>query len=253
MTQRNGFTLLEILIASAIFMTVMVVAIGVFGTTLSSSSTSSQLRTTAQTARYVFESIAREIRSAHGLIVSAPDGNQTVIVKPFDYRTGTSSDELEVNQVKKSLNTATGETVYGITRKIYKINHTTPPTLAIIIKETTSSSLTLNQLALLSDASFTVKNQSPSGAFISEGTNMIPDELSLLDFRVERWVGYATDPDDQKTQPYMQLKLTVGSRASGFANQADKKAQTTLMTTVVPRDFSSPFEVVQSRATGGGQ
>lgn len=248
--RRHGFTLLEILIATAIFMTVMVVAIGVFGTTMSSSSTSNQLRTTSQTARYIFEAMARDIRSAHGLVISNPSGVQTVVIKPFEYLSSTGASTLIINQVSKSLDDTTGETKYQITRKTYKATSGAQPTLSVLVEET--GSLTLTQVQ--GTPTFTVKNQTAAGQLVAAGTSMIPDDLVLKDFRVIRQVGYQSQIDtQQKTQPYIQLQLTIASKSAGFAGQSDKQAQTTLATTIVPRDFASPFEVAQSQITGGTQ
>lgn len=254
---RRGFTLLEILLAAAIFMTVMVVAVGVFGTTMSSSSTSNQLRTTSQTARYVFESMTREIRASHGLIVAEADGKQTVVVTPFEYSVVQNVGTLKVYQVEKFLDTSNtnGETKYNITRKIYTLTSGTNPSLTVLVEK--AENLTLNQVK--GSPTYIAQNAN-AGGLVGTGTNMIPDDLQLVDIVLPntgsqqlRFVGYENNPDQQKTQPYIQLQLTIGSKFSGFAGQADKRAQTTLRTTIVPRDFASPFEVVQSRLAGGGQ
>jgi prepilin-type N-terminal cleavage/methylation domain-containing protein len=115
---RRGFTLIEILVATAIFMTVMVVAVGIFGTTMGSSSTSSQLRQTAQTARYVFESMAREIRSAHGLVINQANGGQTMVIKPFDY--DAAGKTIRVNHVNKVRVDDNGKSRYSVVQKLYK-------------------------------------------------------------------------------------------------------------------------------------
>lgn len=236
---RRGFTLIEILVATAIFMTVMVVAVGIFGTTMGSSSTSSQLRNTAQTSRYVFESMAREIRSAHGLVEHKVDPasgavTQEMVIKPFDY--DETAKTVRVNHVKKVRVDDNGQNRYMVTQKLYK--WTTG--LMLEIYESEETDMLISEVR---SATYKIKNPG--------GTSLIPDDQVLDKIGVIAWQPYVANPDDQEVQPFIRLTLTIANKAGNFARQVNQKAQTTLQTTIVPRDFISQYEVAQTGVGGG--
>lgn len=237
--RQAGFTLLEILIATGIFMTVMVVAVGIFSSTISSSSTTSQLRVTAQSARYVFESVARELRSAHGLAKVLPNtgGQQQFIILPFDY--DKTRNQLVINQVQKTgVDTTSSLPLYKNTRKTYTWNLATNPKTITLKVEEMSGSFTVAQI-----------DGGQAGYVPKSTTNLLPTDIDLVDFQISRIIQYASIPEAQSTKPFVSLQMTVAGKA-GTGSQVKTKAQTTLQTTIVPRDFISPYDVVQEGLGG---
>lgn len=238
---KKGFTLIEILIATAIFMTVMVVAIGIFSTTVASSSTSGQLRVTAQSARYIFESMTREIRAAHGLAqpVAGGNGELKLVIKPFEY--DAVGRKLTINQAKKT-GVRNGLATYTVTRKIYSWNLTEGAKKIILSVYQSPADLTIDELAV--NTTWT----RPTG---SSDSDFLPKDLALDDFKILNSYSYPDNPDQQTSQAFIQLQLTVVSKSATVASRTGLKPQTTLRSMIVPRDFTSPYEVVQQGVQGG--
>lgn len=61
---ERGFTLIEILIAAAIFVSVITIAAGIFTANSNVQTTTETLRTSSQAGRYLMEAIARDVRTA---------------------------------------------------------------------------------------------------------------------------------------------------------------------------------------------
>lgn len=252
MSHRRGFTLLEILIATGIFMTIMVVAVGIFTGTVSGSSSTVQLRNTAQTARYIFESIARDVRAAHGLARVVPNGigQQQLIVKPFIYDETTKV--LTINQVEKMRVNANGKPEYRIIKKVYKPNlTTTPKSLMLEVYQTRLDTLTVDDIFTISQQPEPTIAQQGSYALknIPAGTSLIPTDYFLENFAVLNSSPYNDQPDLQTVQAFLQLRLTIKGKSGDIDRLG--AAQTTLQTTIVPRDFVGPYEVVQEGVQGG--
>jgi len=82
-----GFTLIEVLIASGIFVVILAISIFTFSTSNNLSSKNTVLRETSQSGRYIIEAIARNVRSARnyqnkdafkveGNVLTIADNNQ---------------------------------------------------------------------------------------------------------------------------------------------------------------------------------
>lgn len=82
MTQR-GFTLIEVLVASAIFVGVMVIGVSSFSNVNHVSDQIQMTRNLSQTGNFVMETLARDIRSATG--VKDPNTGAFGVNFPFDF------------------------------------------------------------------------------------------------------------------------------------------------------------------------
>lgn len=91
MPKKNGFTLIEILLAGSIFMVVMIIGVASFSKSLGIQFKTAQIGETNINARFPIETLAREIRMAsnltvlnNGVAVTSPtngryEGNQLTI------------------------------------------------------------------------------------------------------------------------------------------------------------------------------
>jgi len=96
--KKNGYTLIEVLIASALFVVIMGAVVAIFGYSANLETRNSAISKASQTARFITESIARDVRLAESFTIdpSVPeititDNNQNT----FSYywgSSGTSSD-----------------------------------------------------------------------------------------------------------------------------------------------------------------
>lgn len=80
---NRGFTLIEVLVASAIFVGVMVIGVSSFSNINHVNEQITQTRTLSQTGNFVMEALARDIRSATG--VKDPTSGTFGIDFPFDF------------------------------------------------------------------------------------------------------------------------------------------------------------------------
>lgn len=69
--QKNGFTLIEVLIASAIFVVLITTAIATFGFSSDLQEKNLAIREASQNARFVIEAIARDVRLADSFTISS--------------------------------------------------------------------------------------------------------------------------------------------------------------------------------------
>ncbi len=248
---RRGFTLLEILIATGIFMTTMVFSIAIFTTTTSGASTSEQLRVNAQTARFVFESMAREIRLSRGL-VQVKDETQIMLIPPFTVTQSVSEPEaITVYHSTRKGSTESGDPTYVITRKTYRAYDEdldqNLEQLRIINETSNPDGLTVSEIAAtLQTGDLKWELTSPDSD--PNGINLLPRDLFLDKFHVIRYNNYPdklTSIDTLQIQPYVQLELTVLNPRYNANRGTQGKIKTTLRTMIVPRDFVGKYEVVQ--------
>lgn len=248
---KPGFTLLEILIATGIFMVIMVVSVGVFTLTVSGSSSVEQMRVTTQSTRFAFESIAREIKLAKGLVY-AKDNVPVMTIPPFEtVHEDTEDDKLMVYQVKKVRTADDGTPLYTITRRTYGRSATKELVLKVekaifegadavtakVIYEAIAAATTANKLDGLE-----------WGSDGSAGASILPASYTADRFEITRSYSYpdAGDPVDEiNRQPFIQVEMTVQSLAYNMNKDTEKQVRTTLRTMIVPRSFDSPLEVVQ--------
>lgn len=251
--RRNGFTLLEILVSTGIFMVIMVVSIGVFTLTVGGSSSVEQMRITTQSARFAFESIAREIKLAKGLVY-AKNNVPILLVPPFDVQQDTQSGEysIRVYQAKKVGISNDGATLFTLTRRTYvrlpdkklvlRIDKAYDGAEALSGEEifkVISSSLQANKLDSLP---WRLQGDARSA--------ILPNSYSADKFLVTRSYGYPASGeriDAVTQQPFVQLELTILSSAYNKNKDTEKQIKTTLRTMIVPRSFDSPLEVIQPK------
>ena len=103
--QKKAFTLIEILISSAIFAVTLIIATAVFTNTIGSRSKVQVLRDTTQTARIIMEDMATSIRMANGFYdpdsgaktnasIDITNNNGTLILLYTDFNTKARSMKL---------------------------------------------------------------------------------------------------------------------------------------------------------------
>lgn len=83
--RKNGFTLVEILIATSIFVVLVATVVATFGFGSDLQSKTLAIREASQNARFIIEAIARDVRLADGFEISADQksieinkGNETI-------------------------------------------------------------------------------------------------------------------------------------------------------------------------------
>ncbi len=260
---KKAFTLLEILIATGTFMIVMVVAVAIFTITVGGSSTLDQLRQTAQSARFAFESITREVRLSRGLVYVANDLPQMVI-PPFvvvqDPITHLSVG-LEIYRAQKVDVNLNGESLYSLTKKVYVRDATTkkltetsykaysnppsegPQTAKALFDKVVETDLAGN-LKGLAGLPWRQVGQSPNQNVLSN--QLIADQFTIVRFQTYPEVGKPIDgPNGLTSQPFIQIDLTVSNPQYNQSREQEKQIRTTLRSMIVPRNFVSPLEVVQ--------
>lgn len=258
---RQAFTLLEILIATGIFMTVMVVGVGVFTNTIAGSSASEQLRITAQSSRVIFESLIRDIRAGHGLVFVDQAGRRSTILPPFDCETcGTPNlpPIIRVYQTEKIGVNPAGQNLYIVTRKSYTVTGSSQNRdLRISLATDTSgrgyaSGLTAEQIKdfVVAPPSDFWQSVNPDPDPSKRIIDLLPSGQRLDAFDVINYQEYESDPDNQKVKPFLQLRLRVANRRFDSVTRDGRQVKTTLQTTIVPRDFTSPYEVAQQGIQG---
>lgn len=246
---RRAFTLLEVLIATGMFMVIMVVAISVFATTVSGTSTTEQTRVNAQAARYAFESMTREIRLSHGLVYVS-DNLPTVVIPPFETTTDPTDAQklpiINVYQVKKDLvlNSA-GEATYKVSRKVYFIKEGQ----LVVADEVLADRFTAQELfQRIGNLNWPDPPPAPQP--------LLPKGYVASQFVIRRQYNYpapGASLDLLENQPYLQIDLTAENLAYNQGHDTNKQIRTTLRTTMVPRNFLSPFDVSQPGVQGATQ
>jgi type II secretory pathway pseudopilin PulG len=250
---HSGYTLLEILLATAIFMTIIVIATAIFTTTTSSSSASDQLRLASQAARFAFESMTRETRLARGLVVVA-DEKQKMIIPPF----ATTGNVVTIYQTTNVGRDESGENLYTVSRKVYELED---GKLTVKTENTGETGQSVDAIAC--GAALTPSCPEEKRGFWrsadptkpAENVTILPKSLKVADFRVIRAEQYPLlkndkSLDDLKVQPFVQLEMIVQNIAYNPASKNDKNLQTTLRSMIVPRDFVSKYEVTQPGQKG---
>lgn len=268
--QRSAFTLLEILIATGIFMTVMVVAVGIFTLTVSGSSTSEQMRINSQSARFAFESITREARLARGLTyTSTSDNIPRMIIPPFEVSyTGnvncvnpsTNEAVVTVYQVRSVGATSSGQAQYTITRRRYQRDTNTKRlvlTTEEAYKETPATAADIYAAIQTGDPDLPSLERiggEDGWTVVSAGDAVLPSNLIADQFRLTCFRSYPASGQsmDQLTaQPFIQLDLTVLNQKYNQNRPEEKQVKATFRTMIVPRNFTGPLEVTQPGVQGG--
>jgi Tfp pilus assembly protein PilW len=271
-TLRRGFTLLEILIATGTFMIVMVVAVGIFTLNVGSSSVTEQMRINAQSARFAFESISREIRLAHG-IVYVPSTTSKMVIPPFDIVANTSvpgEQIIRIYQATKVGENTDGQSTYKLSRRLYCLksmstfagskqlvvmtqtayDSATAKTAAELYTETTKlfAGVTLGIDGLpWTDTNATCQSNSIAGEPVT------PKDLATDQWRIVRSAAYpapGADLSTLKLQPFIEIDMTVSNPRYNTNKDDPQKIKTTLRTMIVPRNFVSPFDVGQVGVQG---
>lgn len=258
--QKPGFTLLEILVSTGIFMVVMVVAVGIFTLSVSSSSTSEQMRLNAQAARFAFEAMTRETRLARGLVYTNPDINQPLMLIPPIEATSqsapTCSDsggadaEISVYRAIPTDRQSDGQNLYTLTRRVYFRGVDAKLKLRI---DQAYGGVPTSVSRIYADVT------SPTGiAWDKTATpeNIMPGNMSVDQFRLvctNLYPAPGQPIDSIKAQPFIQLDLTVLNKKYNENKEEERQVKTTLRTMIVPRSFAGPLEVVQPGVQGSGQ
>lgn len=96
--RNRGYTLVEILIATSIFVAVVGIAVATFNSASGFQSKTQAIQETNQAARFVIEKIARDIRSADGKQKIKSGG--TNYTEAFGYAILNNQDELSIEAAK---------------------------------------------------------------------------------------------------------------------------------------------------------
>ncbi len=275
---RRAFSLLEILIATAIFTMILVAAVGIFTSTTASTSTSGQLRLNIQTGRFIFESLAREVRLSRGLVMADQDATakNRFIIPPFHIiKEGTRVVGIAIFQVEKTSFTSAGDPEYSVTCRVYSTYDT--DRLAVwtyrssrpMTADNIRQNIPLEQCRPVEplygpvDTPVDVSGFGPAEYWqnVVGPSDLLPQRTKLGQFKIVNWHDYSSadnplllgSPDDLKVQPFIQLQLSVLTINKLTVGQTGKEARTTLRSNIVPRDFSSKYEVAQVGVRGVGQ
>jgi type II secretory pathway pseudopilin PulG len=260
---RRGFTLLEILLATGIFMIIMVVGVAIFASTVGNASSSEQSRVNAQAARFAFESIIREARLAKGLVYTdTSDANSSgavkMLVPPFDFNDRNQPTRVNIYQVKKVGINTDGDSTYSIDRRSYFIsgNKIVLETSSAYTGNNAKSSKELYKIAVTDElaAARTPSIQAFDWGPVSQ-VQVLPSDRATNQFNIIHWANYPTpdvtiDTTTLPVQPFFEVQTTVFSPNYNASREERNQVRTTLRTTIVPRNFVSPFEVVQSGIQG---
>jgi prepilin-type N-terminal cleavage/methylation domain-containing protein len=92
--RRQGFTLIEVVIASAIFATVAVVGTAILAGTYKAQKQIGIIQTRQETVRSVFEAISREVRFSKGITIAPVPGSSTNILTITEADNTTKSYQL---------------------------------------------------------------------------------------------------------------------------------------------------------------
>lgn len=241
---KPGFTLLEILIATAAFMIVMVIAVSIFSLTVSNSSATEQLRLTTQAARYAFESMSREARLAKGLVyVDGEDPH--MVIPPFQVIDGQTEEDkvIQLYQVKNNPDELSplGETLYSVTRRLYYRDPAGGLRIDVQTGDASATDKTAQELYNL------VRGAGISWTVVSSDS-ILPAGFIANQLKVVRSLAYPTAASSLTTlsaQAYIQLDMTVENQAYNSSRDNNKQIRITLRTMIVPRSFANPYEVVQ--------
>ena len=106
MSHERGFTLIEVLVASTIFVGVLVIGVSSFSSINRLNEQIVRTRKLSQTGNFVMETLVRDIRSATGLKDPA-SGGFTALQYPFDFIVSTGSVGPSPNVGTTSLQTRT--------------------------------------------------------------------------------------------------------------------------------------------------
>lgn len=258
--QKPGFTLLEILVSTGIFMTVMVIAVGIFTLSVSSSSTSEQMRLNAQAARFAFESMTRETRLARGLVYTDPNTNQPLMLIPpieaTSQKPSTCSDaggtdaEISVYRAISTEKQSDGQNLYTLTRRVYFRDADAKLKLQT---DQAYGGVPTSVSQIHADIT------SPTGitwAKTADPENIMPSNMTADQFRLvcaNFYPAPGQPVDSIKSQPFVQLDLTVLNKKYNENKEDERQVKTTLRTMIVPRSFAGPLEVVQPGVQGSDQ
>lgn len=263
--KRNGFSLLEILIATAIFMVILVAAVGIFSNTTASSSTASQLRLNVQTGRFIFETMAREVRLSRGLVLNenTVPARPRFVVPPFRVvMDGTKPVGIAVFQVERNgTDTATSEPLYKVTCRAYGARSTQFSVWVYRSAQNMTATAIRGAITLETcrpQTSLGAAAAAPVGPSYWQSTvvtpsDLLPEKTTLGEFKILNWRDYPVSPDDLIVQPFVQLQFSVLNINQLASGQTGEKARTTLRSMIVPRDFSAKYEVAQQGVKGVGQ
>ncbi|MBI4185439.1 hypothetical protein HY524_00100 [Candidatus Berkelbacteria bacterium] len=177
---QMGYTLLEVLISSAMFVAVLVIATGTFTTANRLRERTRDIQQTTETARFLLETIARDIRASTGTKVGTGYNPP-----PFDFLQSTTSlHALGSNGLLESsaLKTVRFDSLAAQTvERVYRFSVANGGDLVL-----------------------------QKG--IAAAQSLVPDGFDVIDGHF-RGVSHAVSP--LRTQPFVQIELTVVHTQSG--------------------------------------
>lgn len=199
-----GFTLIEVLIASMIFVMVVTVAIAAFGTSTGAQIQVDTARTVSESARFSIEEISRQVK----LAASWEDFNHS-FQPAFKIIPVGVKKELQIDQVQRN---SSGE-ISKIIRRTYYLDDS-DSIIKVKVKETTNLG----------------KNW--SGEIVSSLSSASQAKVTSLIFTGQ---GPTFPTDTVTAQPYVTIEMAVENPQGAI--KLSEKANIKLRTTITSRDY----------------
>lgn len=213
---NKGFTLIEVLVASTIFMFVAVMAIGIFVQSNRLTERVDTDREVQQAARFAFEQLARSIR--HASLVSTTGNAQCPanFIVPKTVRSGSSTPQRICSEILTATSKNGTETYGPVSSADGSYRCLARVAGSSVVPATTDACLTPKTVTLVS----------PNSA----------DPLELSGFLVS---GYFREPSEIDQKPFIKMRATF--RGTQPVSQGTPTKQYSFETTLVPRNFEKQY------------
>lgn len=233
--KNRGYTLVEILIATSIFVAVVGIAVATFNSASGFQSKTQAIQETNQAARFVIEKISRDIRSADGEQAIYSTG-RTNSFKVFGFVLIDGQDELLANPSTSTIRLAVIKKGQGECSQYEPLPKVFKPLNQVILYYVTNDKKIAQEMRYV-DSSITglsqITNTTCTG---SSSTNLLSNRVEYKDLKFSGLYPLQ-DPDPTKRlkqEPYLTIELKVRSLGYDPANSSES-AEVDLKTSVVPR------------------
>lgn len=222
--RRTGFTLIELIVASAVFASVLLVGFTILANTTAVQSKISGQRAVGETARFSLEGIAREVRLANGIVSRDARGILVQTAPPFEILPGSTAGQNSTNALQQgdkqgseikimSTDVATGQTTIKLIglAAVTGDDNSTVVHQQIVMKTCTDQTCT---------------------ATLGPTVLITPKDFEVADLQFS---GLTIDPAQPFHQPFVKIELSL-KRGTAF-DRAEETASYTLETIVTPRNY----------------
>ncbi len=214
-----GFTLIEILISSVIFLMAVMVALSAFSASIGSQSRSDDVQITSQASKFSLEAISLEARRAAGILTGKEfsGSTNTAIVAGFAIVDETEDEDL-ISDVNAALDTNTDGIAHG-KRLLVAISSNDPNEQYVFFRKVDPSG----------NGSLERRTISQTDA---ESVSITPSELNVKDFRLLSPVPVVSTAA-LVSQPFVEMVLEIAPSKS----LSDQKVTTTTLRTTVTSGY----------------